>query len=348
MGRPAPLTIPERSNFEPDITPPAPTSCEIPAHLRNISKKRGATRDSENDAETPTSEENTWDSTTPEHEDDDSEPAPIPSAPVCRVYRSVKRPRSMHAVAVENENVRHSTLASLLDSISLANESIELTDSLDTTKEVLDAECSGTSPLPLNRSMKSYSWSAGEGLKIWSQQRVIERVGPLHKTWGHVIGRVVDGLSHHRLAGPISPGDGKRRRSITAYGAGAHIGGHLTGTSRSKQLRGGRCLAPPGCPSPFDCSNLDTSTEVLLDWPPNAGDTPAWRKVPGQAEVLSPGRCVREAMRAQLRKRLSIDSAGKSFTLPLPKRSLQVRCNLLPAEALSQLRMANSTPATFE
>jgi len=265
MGRPAPLTIPARSNLEPDITPPAPTSCEIPAHLRNLSKKRGARRHSENDPETPLTEEDNWDRTTPEH--DDTEPAPVPSAPISRVCRSVKRPRSMHAVAVENENVRHSTLASLLDSIAIANESIELSGSLDTTEEAID-ECSGTIPLTLDRSMKSYSWSAGEGLKTWSQQRV------------------VDVLSHHRSVGPISPGDGKRRRSISSHGGGAHIGEHLGGTRWSKQLRGGlqgRCLGLHGYPSPLDCSSLDNPTEVLADWPPWAGGTPMWRKGPGEA-----------------------------------------------------------------
>jgi len=48
-------------------------------------------------------------------------------------------------------------------------------------------------------------------------------------------------------------------------------------------------------------------SQAFTDWPPWAGDLPLNRYSPDQAVTLDPGNFVKEAMRAQLRKRLSCD-----------------------------------------
>jgi len=310
MTRPSPLTIPVRSNLEPDLTPPAPTCCEIPAHLRNMSRKRMAA-DSDDEMVDPTEDlrapcccgDHEKSSGTPVR--GDAEPLRLPNAPICaHEQRSVKRPRSVASLAMEDDGRRQGTLASLLDSISLMNHEVRdsKTDGKLENGTPLSATEKGFRPCVLDKAMRSFSWTAGEKPKKALCQKA------------HLVNNA---LSPSR---PESPAGEKRRRSVSGFGGGPHVGEHHVGNQRAKQKRASVSILSP-CPTPVHdrpSPGSSSSSETLADWPPWAGDAPAWRQNKSEADALDPGSCVREAMRAQLRKRLgSKDGASQLMAVPL-------------------------------
>jgi len=269
--RPRALTIPlATEELQPDCTPPAPT-LEAPTLFRNLCRKRLA--DSSDDESSDGSSENPaavlyWNSTPVCVST--SEPDQL-YAPVGNVLRSVKRPRSLDAIVIPEGPARPASLSSLLGNINLANNS-KCNNIIQ--RERPKSHC-GTIPILLEHMKRSSSWTEGE-----HASRPFGR-SPLS----------------------LRQDGGKRRRSITTLMGGAPLSEFVPDAQRCRQKQA--TWACQGRPKPVQTTCC--AKEAFTDWPPWAGDLPLNRYSPDQAVTLDPGNFVKEAMRAQLRKRLSCD-----------------------------------------
>jgi len=234
----------------------------------------------------------------------------LPSGPVVdRLFRSVKRPRSQLSPAAQNEAEKNQ-LSSLLDGINLNRNGQAASPQAQRHAEDHPGHQGATAADPFGGMRASAPLSR---LHLGGERRPI--VPPA----------------------PLSPVDGKRRRSIPDINSGAKIGEHLGGNRRSKQLRNS-LEGPRGSAGGRGHPHLERlrwlgQREIgragsppaggavpVADWPPWTGD-----QIPRGHEVFEadPRLSVREAMRASCRealnKRQGSGGGGMKLSASMPE-----------------------------